>query len=318
MRYIETLREGERIQEIYLCRQRTTAMTKTGKEYENVILQDKTGSLDAKIWDPHSMGIDEFDALDYVEVNGDVTVFNGQTQLSIKRARKISETDVDPTNYLPCTNKNIDEMMMELTKFIAGVNNPYYKQVLTKLFIDKTEFAEAFKKHSAAKSVHHGFIGGLLEHTLSVAKMCDFFAKQYPILNRDLLMTSAICHDIGKVYELSDFPMNDYTDAGQLLGHIVMGSEMLGKIMDSIPDFPTKLKNELKHCILAHHGELEYGSPKKPALIEAMALNLADNADAKIETMTELLNSNSSASSDQWLGYNRLLETNVRKTSELK
>ena len=263
-------------------------------------------------------GIDEFDALDYVEVNGDVTVFNGQTQLSIKRARKISETDVDPTNYLPCTNKNIDEMMMELTKFIAGVNNPYYKQVLTKLFIDNTEFAEAFKKHSAAKSVHHGFIGGLLEHTLSVAKMCDFFAKQYPILNRDLLMTSAICHDIGKVYELSDFPMNDYTDAGQLLGHIVMGSEMLGKIMDSIPDFPTKLKNELKHCILAHHGELEYGSPKKPALIEAMALNLADNADAKIETMTELLNSNSSASSDQWLGYNRLLETNVRKTSELK
>lgn len=318
MRYIETLREGERIQEIYLCRQRTTAMTKTGKEYENVILQDKTGSLDAKIWDPHSMGIDEFDALDYVEVNGDVTVFNGQTQLSIKRARKISETDVDPTNYLPCTNKNIDEMMMELTKFIAGVNNPYYKQVLTKLFIDNTEFAEAFKKHSAAKSVHHGFIGGLLEHTLSVAKMCDFFAKQYPILNRDLLMTSAICHDIGKVYELSDFPMNDYTDAGQLLGHIVMGSEMLGKIMDSIPDFPTKLKNELKHCILAHHGELEYGLPKKPALIEAMALNLADNADAKIETMTELLNSNSSASSDQWLGYNRLLETNVRKTSELK
>lgn len=318
MRYIETLREGERIQEIYLCRQRTTAMTKTGKEYENVILQDKTGSLDAKIWDPHSMGIDEFDALDYVEVNGDVTVFNGQTQLSIKRARKISETDVDPTNYLPCTNKNIDEMMMELTKFIAGVNNPYYKQVLTKLFIENTEFAEAFKKHSAAKSVHHGFIGGLLEHTLSVAKMCDFFAKQYPILNRDLLMTSAICHDIGKVYELSDFPMNDYTDAGQLLGHIVMGSEMLGKIMDSIPDFPTKLKNELKHCILAHHGELEYGSPKKPALIEAMALNLADNADAKIETMTELLNSNSSASSDQWLGYNRLLETNVRKTSELK
>lgn len=318
MRYIETLREGERIQEIYLCRQRTTAMTKTGKEYENVILQDKTGSLDAKIWDPHSMGIDEFDALDYVEVNGDVTVFNGQTQLSIKRARKISETDVDPTNYLPCTNKNIDEMMMELTKFIASVNNPYYKQVLTKLFIDNTEFAEAFKKHSAAKSVHHGFIGGLLEHTLSVAKMCDFFAKQYPILNRDLLMTSAICHDIGKVYELSDFTMNDYTDAGQLLGHIVMGSEMLGKIMDSIPDFPTKLKNELKHCILAHHGELEYGSPKKPALIEAMALNLADNADAKIETMTELLNSNSSASSDQWLGYNRLLETNVRKTSELK
>ena len=159
--------------------------------------------------------------------------------------------------------------------------------------------------------MHHGFIGGLLEHTLSVAKMCDFFAKQYPILNRDLLMTSAICHDIGKVYELSDFPMNDYTDAGQLLGHIVMGSEMLGKIMDSIPDFPTKLKNELKHCILAHHGELEYGSPKKPALIEAMALNLADNADAKMQTLTELFKDKKG---NDWLGYNRLFESNIRKT----
>lgn len=316
MRYIETLREGERIQEIYLCRQRSSAMTKTGKEYDNVILQDKTGSLDAKIWDPHSMGIEEFDALDYVEVNGDITIFNGQTQLSIKRARKVSESDVEPSDYLPCTGKDINMMMIELEKFIASVNNPYYKQVLEKLFIENKDFREAFMKHSAAKSVHHGFIGGLLEHTLSVAQMCDFFAKQYPVINRDLLITSAICHDIGKVYELSDFPMNDYTDAGQLLGHIVMGSEMLGKIMDSIGDFPTKLKNELKHCILAHHGELEYGSPKKPALIEAMALNLADNADAKIETMTEIFNSNSAAGSDQWLGYNRLLESNVRKTSE--
>jgi len=263
MKYIETLREGERVQEVYLCKQKSSAMTKTGKEYENVILQDKTGQLDAKIWDPGSMGIDDFDALDYVEVHGDVTVFNGQTQLSIKRARKVSEESVDPSNYLPCTDKNIDEMMTELLKFIASVNNPYYKQILTTLFVDDANFAEAFKKHSAAKSVHHGFIGGLLEHTLSVTKLCDFYTKQYPILNRDLLITSAICHDIGKVYELSDFPSNEYTDAGQLLGHIVMGSEMLSKIIATIPDFPTKPANELKHCILAHHGELEYGSPKK-------------------------------------------------------
>ena len=140
----------------------------------------------------------------------------------------------------------------------------------------------------------------------------------YPILNKDLLFTAAICHDIGKTKELSSFPENDYTDEGQLLGHIVIGVEMIGDAVRNIPDFPEKLANELKHCIVAHHGELEYGSPKKPALAEAMALNLADNADAKIETMTELLNSNSSASSDQWLGYNILLETNVRKTSELK
>lgn len=316
MKFIETLREGERIQEIYLCKQKSVAMTKTGKEYENVILQDKTGALDAKIWDPGSMGIDDFDALDYVEVHGDVTVFNGQMQLSIKRARKVSESDVNPSDYLPTTDKDMDEMMTELLRFIAGVNNPYYKQVLSKLFVENTEFAEAFKKHSAAKSVHHGFIGGLLEHTLSVTKLCDFYTKQYPILNRDLLLTAAICHDIGKVYELSDFPLNDYTDAGQLLGHIVMGSEMVGDVIKTIPGFPKVMANELKHCILAHHGELEYGSPKKPALVEALALNFADNTDAKMQTMKEIFNSNSTTGADQWLGYNRLLESNVRRTSE--
>ena len=299
-----------------MCKQKTSAMTKTGKEYENVILQDKTGQLDAKIWDPGSMGIEDFEALDYVEVHGDVTVFNGQTQLSIKRARKISEDNVDPANYLPCTDKDMDEMMTELLKVIASVNNPYYKQVLSVLFIDDSKFAEAFKKHSAAKSVHHGFIGGLLEHTLAVTKLCDFYTKQYPILNRDLLLTAAICHDIGKVYELSDFPANDYTDAGQLLGHIVMGSEMVSKIIATIPDFPVKQANELKHCILAHHGELEYGSPKKPALIEALALNFADNTDAKMETMKEIFESNSMAGAGDWLGYNRLLESNVRRTTE--
>ncbi|WP_302625919.1 3'-5' exoribonuclease YhaM family protein [uncultured Eubacterium sp.] len=316
MKFIETLREGERIQETYLCKQKTTAMTKTGKEYENVILQDKTGQLDAKIWDPGSMGIDDFDALDYVEVNGDITVFNNQIQLSIKRARKVSEDSVEPANYLPCTDKNMDEMMTELLKFIASVNNPYYKQVLSALFVENREFVEAFKKHSAAKSVHHGFIGGLLEHTLSVTRLCEFYTKQYDLLNRDLLITAAICHDIGKVYELSDFPANDYTDAGQLLGHIVMGSEMISKVIATIPGFPQKQANELKHCILSHHGELEYGSPKKPALIEAVALNFADNTDAKMETMKELLSSSSVAGTEQWLGYNKLLETNVRRTSE--
>ena len=316
MKFIETLREGERIQEVYLCKQKNVAMTKTGKEYENVILQDKTGQLDAKIWDPGSMGIDDFDALDYVEVNGDITVFNNQMQLSIKRARKVDSDTADASNYLPCTDKNIDEMLTELLKFVASVNNTYYKQLLTTLFVDNKDFVNEFKKHSAAKSVHHGFIGGLLEHTLSVTKLCDFYTKQYELLNRDLLITASICHDIGKVYELSDFPTNDYTDAGQLLGHIVMGSEMVSKIIATIPGFPQKQANELKHCILAHHGELEYGSPKKPALIEALALNFADNTDAKLETMKELLNSSKTTGSDTWLGYNRLLETNVRRTGE--
>lgn len=318
MRFIEMLREGDRIQEIYLCKQRTSAMTKNGKEYENVILQDKTGQLDSKIWEPNSMGIDDFEALDYVEVGGDVTMFNGTKQLSIKRARKIDPETIDTANYFPTTDKNIDEMMVELLKFITKVDNPYYKQLLSKIFVENEDFAKAFKNHSAAKSVHHGFIGGLLEHTLSVTKMCEFYTTQYPMLNHDLLITAAMCHDIGKVYELSQFPMNDYTDAGQLLGHIVMGSEMVGDVIKTIPGFPKVQSNELKHCILAHHGELEYGSPKKPALVEAVALNFADNTDAKMETWKEIFDSNSQAGSDQWLGFNRIVESNMRKTSELK
>lgn len=314
MKFIETLRESENIREIYLCKQRTSATTKNGKPYDSVLLQDKTGTVDGKIWDPSSMGIDDFESLDYVEITGKVIVFNGMMQINIERARKVYEGEYDPANYLPVTGKDMDEMFRELLGYIARVENPYLKQVLSKFFVEDEAFAKAFKTHSAAKSVHHGFIGGLLEHTLSVTKLCDFYTKQYPLLNKDLLITAAMCHDIGKVYELSDFPVNDYTDEGQLLGHIVMGSEMVGDKIREIPDFPKKLANELKHCILAHHGELEYGSPKKPALMEALALNFADNTDAKMETMTELLNSHA-AKGDEWLGYNRLLESNVRKSS---
>lgn len=175
-------------------------------------------------------------------------------------------------------------------------------------------FERRFKFHSAAKSVHHGFVGGLLEHTLGVTKNCDYFAKMYPVLNRDLLLTAAIFHDIGKLKELSTFPENDYTDAGQLLGHIMIGAEWVGDAIKSIDGFPVVLANELKHCILAHHGELEFGSPKKPALVEALALSFADNIDAKMETFRELL-VNVPENDTKWQGYNRFMETNFRRTS---
>lgn len=150
-----------------------------------------------------------------------------------------------------------------------------------------------------------------MEHTLSVTKLCEYYCSAYPILNRDLLLTAAMCHDIGKVRELSRFPENDYTDEGQLLGHIVMGAEMIGEKVRAISGFPKGLEGELKHCILAHHGEYEFGSPKKPALVEAVALNFADNTDAKMQTFTELLKG---APGNDWLGYNRLFESNVRRT----
>jgi 3'-5' exoribonuclease len=313
MKYIGTLREGEKINEIYLCKYKQAAVTKNGKPYDNVTLQDKTGTLEAKIWDPGSVGIEEFEAMDYVAVTGDVTSYQGNLQCSIKRARKVAEGEYDPKDYLPVSERNVDEMYTELLGYVDSVKNPYLNRLLCVFFKD-SDFAKRFQFHSAAKSVHHGFVGGLLEHTVSVTRNCDFFAENYPILNRDLLLTAAMFHDVGKLKELSIFPENDYTDEGQLLGHIMIGAEWVGEEIRKIDGFPTVLANELKHCILAHHGELEFGSPKKPALVEALALSFADNLDAKMETVKELLG-NVPDGNLEWQGYNRLLETNIRKTS---
>lgn len=313
MKFIETLREGERVGDIYLCKFRQAAVTKNGKSYENVILQDKTGTLDAKIWEPNSQGIDDFEALDYVYVVGDVTSFQGALQLNIKRVRRANEGEYEPADFLPVSHRDIEEMYQELLVLIGQIQDPYLKQLTDSYFVSNESFIKAFKFHSAAKSVHHGFVGGLLEHTLSVMKLCEYYAGQYSFLNRDLLYTAAAFHDVGKMRELSAFPENDYTDDGQLLGHIIMGVELVGASIRRIPGFPKKLASELKHCILAHHGELEYGSPKKPALAEALALNFADNTDAKMETFKEALASG--GDNMDWLGYNRLFESNIRKTS---
>ena len=245
---------------------------------------------------------------------GDITSFQGNLQLSIKRVRKVQEGEYDPKDYLPVSEKNIDEMYEELCGIIRSVNNPYYKKLLSSFFLEDKEFEKRFKFHSAAKTVHHGFVGGLLEHTLSVTKHCDYFAAYYPMLNRDLILTAAIFHDIGKLEELSVFPENDYTDEGQLLGHIMIGAEMVGERIRTIEGFPVRMANELKHCILAHHGELEYGSPKKPALAEALALSFADNVDAKMETIREIF-TNVPENSVEWQGFNRLLDSNIRRSS---
>lgn len=314
MKYIEILREGERVNEVYLCKHRQSAVTKNGKAYENLILQDKTGTLDAKIWEPDSQGIDDFERFDYISVTGDVTSFQGALQLNVKRVRKAQPGEYEPGDYLPVSSRDVDEMYGELKDIISSVETPCLKMLLSKFFLEDKEFEKRFKFHSAAKTVHHGFVGGLLEHTLGVTKLCEAFCRQYPMLNRDLLLSAAMFHDIGKLEELSVFPENDYTDDGQLLGHIVMGTEWVGEKIREIPEFPKKLASELKHCILAHHGELEYGSPKKPALIEAVALSFADNVDAKMETLKEAFASIPEGNTE-WLGYNRLLESNIRKTS---
>lgn len=311
MKYIKEYKEGDRVHDIYLCKHKQSAVTKNGKPYDNVILQDKTGIVDAKVWDPNNAGIEDFNSLDYIEVYGDVTSFQGANQVNVKRIRKCREGEYDPADYLPVSKYPIEEMMGELLGLIDSIGNLYLKKLLQSFFVEDVEFTKAFRQSSAAKTVHHGFVGGLLQHTLAVTKLCDYFCTQYSVLNRDLLLTAAICHDIGKTKELSLFPQNDYTEDGQFLGHIVIGSEMIGEKIRTIDGFPALLASELKHCILSHHGEYEFGSPKKPAIVEAIALAFADNTDAKIETFTELLENTTDAG---WLGYNRLFESNVRGT----
>lgn len=315
MHFIKDLKEGENVSEIYLCKQKQALKTKAGKSYYSLILQDQSGTVDAKIWELNP-GIGHFEPLDFIKIEGNVTSFQGALQLNIRRVRKAQEMEYNAADYMPVSRYNIEDMYKELLDYVKKVSEPHLRALLEMFFVQDKEFITSFKCHSAAKSVHHEFVGGLLEHTLSVTKLCDFYTTRYPLLNKDLLLTSAMCHDIGKTQELSLFPENDYTDDGQLIGHIVIGVEMIHDKIREIPGFPKVLENELKHCIVAHHGELEYGSPKKPALMEAMALNLADNTDAKMETMTELFDA--APDNLEWMGFNRFMDSNIRKTSKSK
>lgn len=312
MTYIEEYKEGNKFFGIYLCKMKQVLKTKAGKTYYSLLLQDKTGIIDGKVWELNN-GIAEFESMDFIMVDGMVTSFQGSRQVNISRIRRAQEGEYDPKEYIPASKYDIEEMYSQLKGYIEEMKEPHLKRLATMCFVENGEFVRAFKSHSAAKSVHHGFIGGLLQHTLAVTKMCRFMAENYSILDQDLLITAALFHDVGKVYEISDFPSNEYTDDGQLLGHIFIGAELIGKWVQEISGFPSVLASELRHCILAHHGELEYGSPKKPAIAEAMALNFADHADARLETMAEVYEK--AEPTTEWLGYNRYVESNIRQSS---
>ncbi len=307
---IANWREGDSISEVVLCRSKEVAQTKVGKNYYSLKLQDASGTVDGKIWDLSS-GIDHFEALQYIKVEGEVKRYQNSLQLSIRRLRVAREGEYDPKDYIPVSPYPIEEMYEKLLTTLRSISHPQLRALLEAFFVNDPAFVKAFKAHSAAKSVHHSFSGGLLQHTLRVTELCEDYCKKYPMIKRDLLLAGALCHDIGKTRELSSFPANDYTDEGQLLGHIVIGVQMLSEKMAQIPGFPVNVRNELLHIILAHHGEFEFGSPKKPALLEALALHMADNTDAKIQLMCETL---SDENAHGWLGFQKFLDSNVRRT----
>jgi len=314
MKFLSEIREGDNIREVYLCKEVRTLQSKVGKNYLALTLQDKTGTVDGKVWDINS-AIEEFEGMQFICIDAKVVLFQDKPQLNITRVRKAGAGEYDPTDYVPCSKYDPEEMKQELYKFIDSVKEPHCKALLEELFINDKTLAKAFCTHSAAKSMHHGFVGGLLEHTLSVTRVCHCLCKCYPMLKRDLLITAALCHDIGKIEELSDFPMNEYTDEGNLLGHIIIGTQMVSERIAKIEGFPAGLAAEIKHCIVAHHGKYEYGSPKIPAIMEAMALHVADNLDAKMETFKEAIESSDGKST--WLGFNRSFDSNIRRTTDL-
>ena len=307
---IKDLKSGQTIKDqIFYCVNKKSGVSSKGDNFLSLSLRDSSGIIEAKIWDVNTINT-EFNTKDFVIVSGTIGTFREALQLNISNLNTIDKSLVNISDFCPVTSLNIDEMLNEIKDLIDTVTNEHLKLLLDSFF-SNDKFISKFTQNSAAKSVHHAYIGGLIEHSLYVTKICDNMCKLYSALNRDLLITVALLHDIGKIKEISAFPDNDYTDDGQLLGHIYMGAEMIEMKARNIDGFPRELLNEIKHCILAHHGKKEYGSPVLPSIIEAAALNIADETDAKMRRWTDLLHESNSL----WTDNNDFfLGTRIRKT----
>ena len=310
MKFIEEFKESDRIVEHYLCKQKQNMKTKVGKTYLSLKLQDKTGSIDAKVWELNH-DIQDFDEGDFIKVDGVVQAYQNDLQLKVSKIRKSDSGEYDPKDYIPSTDKDVGDLYQQIEDYIQSVADDHIRALLENIVLHNEAVSAAFKSHSAAKSMHHSYMGGLIEHTLSVVQICDFMSGRYRYVNRDILIGAAILHDLAKIYELSAFPSNDYTEEGHLLGHIVIGAEMITAEADHIDGFPADLKMLLKHCILAHHGEYEFGAPKTPKTIEAFILHCADNADAKIRMFEEAIAADHTQG--RFTGYHRMLQRNIRK-----
>jgi 3'-5' exoribonuclease len=311
MRNIQDLKENEHVIEHYFCKQKQSLKTNSGKTYYSLKLQDKTGLIDAKVWELTNE-IQAFEEGEMIKVDGVVLTYRNEPQMKITRIRRSDEGEYEPMDYIPTTDKDINKLYDQVTEYINSINDPMIRELMENIMILDDSVVKAFKSHSAAKNLHHNYMGGLLEHTVSVVQICDFMSGRAKYINRDLLIATALLHDIGKIYELSRLPENDYTDDGQMLGHIVMGLEMVTAEAAKIPGFPHELKSLIKHSILSHHGELEFGSPKLPNTMEAFILHCADNMDAKLKAYEETLDKDSTTG--PWAGYHRMLNRYVRKS----
>jgi 3'-5' exoribonuclease len=278
--------EGRLFDGYFLVLAKQQRTTKTNKPYLSLILGDKTGQLEGRVWEIHDPRIEkDFERGDIVKVRGSASRFGEQLQLKIDQLRTTAPGEADKADLLPATIYDVAEMWAKLQGYIESYTDPDLKRMLKALFNDPA-VAAAFREAPAAKQLHHAWLGGLLEHVVSLLGLADKVAAHYPILHRDLLLTGVILHDIGKVRELSWEVGFEYTLEGTLLGHIQIGSALAERTMDALPDFPSKIKTLVLHMILSHHGKLEFGSPKLPMIPEALALSFVDDFDAKMQAMT--------------------------------
>jgi len=311
MTFIADMKEHDLIVGHYFCKSKQSLKTRVGKTYYSLKLQDKTGMVDAKVWEL-TKDIQDFNEGEMIKIDASVLSYNNEIQVKVNKIRRSQHGEYVLSDFIPSTTKDVEKMYGQVVGIIKSIENLHLKTLLENILVKDEARAKALKTHSAAKQIHHGYMGGLLEHTVSVAQICDFVCKRYDYVNRDLLLTGALLHDIGKIYELSPMPYNEYTDDGQLLGHLVMGVEMIAVEIAKIEGFPHQLASLVKHMIVSHHGELEFGSPKVPAIAEATILYYADNMDAKVKTIEELLDSDTSPG--PWVGYHKALSRYIRKS----
>ena len=278
---------------------------KNGEPYLALVLADRTGQIEAKMWDNVEEFIDAFEQDDFLKIKGLVNKYKNRFQLTIHKLRRMEEAEIDYTDYLPKTTKDIGELWRTLTEYVASFQNPHLKS-LVELFMEDREIAERYRNAPAAKTLHHAYIGGLLDHVVSLFRSCDLMCQNYPQVNRDLLLTGAFLHDIGKIHELTYNRAFSYTTRGQLLGHMIIELEMLQAKLAKLPDFPAELKTLLEHLIISHHGQYDFGSPKLPMFPEALMLHYLDDLDSKIEAMRAQLEREGGLDGP-WTSYNASL-----------
>ena len=287
---------------------------KSGELYLSVILADRSGQLQANMWDNVADALDAFEQDDFVKVKGVVHKYNGRWQLTMHKVRRLGEQEIDYADYIPKTTKDIEQLWRTLGEFVDSFENPWLKSLIKEFMADEA-IVTAYKNAPAAKTLHHAFVGGLLDHVVSLFTVCDLAARNYPQVNRDLLLTGAFLHDIGKVHELAYQRSIAYTTKGQLLGHMIIELEMLHQKLAQLPGFPDELKILIEHMIISHHGQYEFGSPKLPMFPEALMLHYLDDLDSKMESMRAQFEREAELDSP-WTSYNPSLARPLLNTKK--